>query len=339
MTRITNRWPSPSWARPRPARPRPPSLSPRRCRSRSSRSTRPWSTAAWTSAPPSRPRRTGERAASPHRHHRPARVLLRHAVPRRRDPAGGRDPGARPAAAAGRRHDDVLQRAQRRPRRPADRRRRRARRSTRKPRASAGPACTRSCATRPGHGRPPGAERRPAHQPRAGDHRTVGQADVGELLARREKTELPFELVSFALEPSDRAVLHERIALRFDQMLGKRDDTGIVAEVAGLRARGDLHLGLPSMRCVGYRQAGNTSTARSTAPSCAKRHHRHAPAGQAPADLAAGDAGADRDRLPGAKDATRHAFLPRCWTSVRGEDPRNLDSPGANGIMPPVLVI
>jgi len=78
---------------------------------------------------------------------------------------------------------------------------------------------------------------------------------MSALLARREKTELPFELVPFALEPSDRAVLHDRIALRFDQMLGKRDDSGIVAEVAGLRARGDLHPNLPSMRCVGYRQA------------------------------------------------------------------------------------
>jgi tRNA dimethylallyltransferase len=78
---------------------------------------------------------------------------------------------------------------------------------------------------------------------------------MSELLARREKTELPFELLSFALEPSDRAVLHQRIALRFDQMLGSRDDEGIVAEVASLRARGDLDLGLPSMRCVGYRQS------------------------------------------------------------------------------------
>jgi tRNA dimethylallyltransferase len=78
---------------------------------------------------------------------------------------------------------------------------------------------------------------------------------MSELLARREKTALPFELVSFALEPSDRAVLHKRIAQRFDQMLGERDDAGIVAEVAQLRARGDLHLGLPSMRCVGYRQS------------------------------------------------------------------------------------
>jgi tRNA dimethylallyltransferase len=78
---------------------------------------------------------------------------------------------------------------------------------------------------------------------------------MSALLALREKEALPFELVSFALEPSDRAVLHQRIALRFDQMLGERDDQGIVAETASLRARGDLHLGLPSMRCVGYRQS------------------------------------------------------------------------------------
>lgn len=78
---------------------------------------------------------------------------------------------------------------------------------------------------------------------------------MSELLARRAPPELPFELVSFALEPSDRAVLHRRIALRFDQMLGASDDTGIVAETARLRARGDLSPNLPSMRCVGYRQS------------------------------------------------------------------------------------
>ncbi|NHZ80111.1 tRNA (adenosine(37)-N6)-dimethylallyltransferase MiaA [Massilia sp. CCM 8695] len=78
---------------------------------------------------------------------------------------------------------------------------------------------------------------------------------MSELLAKREKTVLPFDLLSFGLEPLDRSVLHARIATRFDQMLGARDDAGIVAEVAGLRARGDLHPGLPSMRCVGYRQA------------------------------------------------------------------------------------
>lgn len=78
---------------------------------------------------------------------------------------------------------------------------------------------------------------------------------MSALLTGRPRLELPFALQAFALEPSDRSVLHERIALRFDQMLGTRDDEGLVAEVARLRARGDLHLTMPSMRCVGYRQA------------------------------------------------------------------------------------
>ena len=54
-----------------------------------------------------------------------------------------------------------------------------------------------------------------------------------------------------SLEPTDRAWLHQRIAQRFDAMLAQ----GFVAEVQALRARGDLHANLPSMRCVGYRQA------------------------------------------------------------------------------------
>ena len=53
-----------------------------------------------------------------------------------------------------------------------------------------------------------------------------------------------------SLEPQDRAWLHARIAQRFDQMLAE----GLVDEVKTLRARGDLHPDLPSMRCVGYRQ-------------------------------------------------------------------------------------
>ena len=57
--------------------------------------------------------------------------------------------------------------------------------------------------------------------------------------------------VTISLEPSHRAWLHERIAQRFDAMLA----AGLVDEVKALRARGDLHADLPSMRCVGYRQA------------------------------------------------------------------------------------
>jgi tRNA dimethylallyltransferase len=54
-----------------------------------------------------------------------------------------------------------------------------------------------------------------------------------------------------SLEPAQRSWLHERIAQRFDAMLA----AGFVDEVKALRARGDLTAELPSMRCVGYRQA------------------------------------------------------------------------------------
>jgi tRNA dimethylallyltransferase len=54
-----------------------------------------------------------------------------------------------------------------------------------------------------------------------------------------------------SLEPTSRAWLHQRIAVRFEGMLA----AGLLDEVRALRARGDLHPALPSMRCVGYRQA------------------------------------------------------------------------------------
>jgi tRNA dimethylallyltransferase len=82
-------------------------------------------------------------------------------------------------------------------------------------------------------------------------HMLTGQP-MSALLAKAPKTALPFDLLSIALEPSDRSVLHDRIANRFDAML---ENDALIAEVETLRARGDLHLGLPSMRCVGYRQS------------------------------------------------------------------------------------
>ena len=57
-----------------------------------------------------------------------------------------------------------------------------------------------------------------------------------------------FETIS--LEPSDRAVLHARIARRYADMIAG----GLLDEVRALRTRPDLHPGLPSIRCVGYRQ-------------------------------------------------------------------------------------
>ncbi len=72
---------------------------------------------------------------------------------------------------------------------------------------------------------------------------------MSELHAQQERSPgVDWPLIS--LETEDRAWLHKRLGQRFAQML----DQGLVDEVRALRARGDLHLGLPSMRCVGYRQ-------------------------------------------------------------------------------------
>ena len=76
---------------------------------------------------------------------------------------------------------------------------------------------------------------------------------MSSMLAKAETPALPFDLLPVALEPSDRSVLHARIAERFDKMLASMP--GLLDEVQALRERGDLHLGLPSIRCVGYRQA------------------------------------------------------------------------------------
>lgn len=61
---------------------------------------------------------------------------------------------------------------------------------------------------------------------------------------------LPYTVAQLAIAPQSRQVLHERIALRFRLML----EQGFVEEVEALRDRDDLHVGLPSIRAVGYRQ-------------------------------------------------------------------------------------
>lgn len=62
--------------------------------------------------------------------------------------------------------------------------------------------------------------------------------------------QLPYTVANLAIAPTDRKVLHDRIAVRFRQML----EEGFVEEVVALRSRGDLHSNLPSIRAVGYRQ-------------------------------------------------------------------------------------
>lgn len=74
---------------------------------------------------------------------------------------------------------------------------------------------------------------------------------MSELLKKKPDSTLPYRVTNIALVPSDRAVLHQRIATRFAQMMQQ----GLVEEVRGLREKYELHHDLPAMRCVGYRQA------------------------------------------------------------------------------------
>lgn len=72
---------------------------------------------------------------------------------------------------------------------------------------------------------------------------------ITEMTAEKGEA-LPYRLLQFAIAPQDRAILHERIALRFQKMM----DLGFEEEVKRLFLREDLHIDLPSIRCVGYRQ-------------------------------------------------------------------------------------
>lgn len=75
---------------------------------------------------------------------------------------------------------------------------------------------------------------------------------MSSLFAKQTSEALPYKLLKIALVPSDRKVLHERIALRFDQMLA----AGFVDELRALVAKyPTLTPESTSMRCVGYRQA------------------------------------------------------------------------------------
>ncbi len=70
-------------------------------------------------------------------------------------------------------------------------------------------------------------------------------------LLDRSQDELPYRVLQLALIPSDRAVLHQRIAARFDAMLAE----GFLDEMKALRQAYALRADMPSMRAVGYRQA------------------------------------------------------------------------------------
>ncbi len=69
-------------------------------------------------------------------------------------------------------------------------------------------------------------------------------------LAEAGQGGVPYDITALALIPGERAVLHQRIAQRFDTMLAQ----GLIEEVKNLRERYQLSPSMPSMRCVGYRQ-------------------------------------------------------------------------------------
>jgi tRNA dimethylallyltransferase len=81
-------------------------------------------------------------------------------------------------------------------------------------------------------------------------YRLSGQP-MSVLIKHQEQNPLPYRILSIALTPSDRAVLHQRIATRFADMLKQ----GLLDELRGLRQKYALHRDMTSMRCVGYRQA------------------------------------------------------------------------------------
>ncbi len=73
---------------------------------------------------------------------------------------------------------------------------------------------------------------------------------MSELLEESRSEVLRYQLTVIALVPSDRTRLHQRIEMRFEEML----ELGLIAEVRELRKDYDLTPDMPSMRCVGYRQ-------------------------------------------------------------------------------------
>lgn len=66
-----------------------------------------------------------------------------------------------------------------------------------------------------------------------------------------QQADQPFDFIKLIVAPEQRSTLHEKIALRFKQMLAQ----GFLDEVKALRSRADLDESMPAIRCVGYRQA------------------------------------------------------------------------------------
>jgi len=81
-------------------------------------------------------------------------------------------------------------------------------------------------------------------------YRITGQP-MSTLIGKQQSTAIPYRIIPIALIPSERAKLHERIAIRFQAMLKQ----GLLDELTMLRNKYPLDANMTSMRCVGYRQA------------------------------------------------------------------------------------
>ncbi|MFB0936487.1 MAG: tRNA dimethylallyltransferase, partial [Propionivibrio sp.] len=120
---------------------------------------------------------------------------------------------------------------------------------------------------------------------------------MSELIGEGREQKPPYDFLSLGLLPSDRNVLHARIAHRFDAML----EAGLEDEVSHLRGKYALSLELPSMRCVGYRHVGGAGRHRPAPGNARPWHLRHAPARQAPDHLDGEHAQAGNIRLSGVR--------------------------------------
>lgn len=79
----------------------------------------------------------------------------------------------------------------------------------------------------------------------------ISGQSLTSLFQSAQQTEQPFDFIKLIIAPQQRQTLHAKIAERFKQMLAQ----GFLDEVKALKARGDLDENMPSIRCVGYRQA------------------------------------------------------------------------------------
>lgn len=79
----------------------------------------------------------------------------------------------------------------------------------------------------------------------------ISGKSLTQLQQENQAKPLDYQFINFAIAPADRKVLHQRIEQRFDLML----QSGFIDEVKQLRENPDVHIDLPAMKSVGYRQA------------------------------------------------------------------------------------